>query len=109
MAAKTGLNHTMIGRIWRTFGLKPHLTRTVKLSPDPQLIEKVRDVVGLTCTRHCRSLAGGCGTFHNADVQIGTGGRRLRRALARTRDTVPAASPIHPRRGSIREDCGERW
>ena len=31
----------------RTFGLKPHLTRTFKLSPDPQLIEKVRDVVGL--------------------------------------------------------------
>jgi len=47
MAAKTGLSHTMIGRIWRTFGLKPHLSQTFKLSPDPQLIEKVRDVVGL--------------------------------------------------------------
>ena len=47
MAAKTGLSHTMIGRIWRTFGLKPHRTRTFKVSPDPQLIEKVRDVVGL--------------------------------------------------------------
>lgn len=47
MAAKTGLSHTMIGRIWRTFGLKPHVTRSFKLSPDPQLVEKVRDVVGL--------------------------------------------------------------
>ena len=34
-------------RIWRAFGLKPHLTETFKLSSDPQFIEKVRDVVGL--------------------------------------------------------------
>jgi transposase/transposase-like protein len=47
MAAKTGMSHTMIGRIWRTFGLKPHITRSFKMSPDPQLVEKVRDVVGL--------------------------------------------------------------
>ncbi len=47
MAAKAGLSHTTIGRIWRTFGLKPHVTESFKMSPDPQLIEKVRDVVGL--------------------------------------------------------------
>src|SRR6266849_1147415 len=47
MAAKAGMSHTMIGRIWRTFGLKPHITQSFKLSPDPQLIEKIRDVVGL--------------------------------------------------------------
>jgi transposase len=47
MAAKAGMSHAMIGKIWRTFGLKPHLTRAFKLSPDPQLVDKVRDVVGL--------------------------------------------------------------
>jgi transposase len=47
MAAKAGMSHALIGKIWRTFGLKPHLTRSFKLSPDPQLIDKVRDVVGL--------------------------------------------------------------
>src|SRR5437016_5092666 len=47
MAAKAGLSHTMVGRIWRTFGLKPHITRSFKISPDPQLVDKVRDVVGL--------------------------------------------------------------
>jgi transposase/transposase-like protein len=47
MAAKAGMSHAMIGKIWRTFGLKPHLTRSFKLSPDPQLVDKVRDVVGL--------------------------------------------------------------
>jgi len=47
MAAKAGMSHTTVGRIWRTFGLKPHVTESFKMSPDPQLIEKVRDVVGL--------------------------------------------------------------
>jgi transposase len=47
MAAKAGMSHTMVGRIWRTFGLKPHVTRSFKISPDPQLVAKVRDVVGL--------------------------------------------------------------
>jgi transposase len=47
MAKKAGMSHAMIGRIWRTFGLKPHLTRSFKLSPDPQLVDKIRDVVGL--------------------------------------------------------------
>jgi transposase len=36
-----------ISRIWRAFGLQPHRTDTFKLSPDPLLIEKVRDIVGL--------------------------------------------------------------
>jgi transposase len=47
MAEKAGMSHTMIGKIWRTFGLKPHISRSFKMSPDPQLIDKVRDVVGL--------------------------------------------------------------
>jgi transposase len=47
MATATGLNQTAISRIWRAFGLKPHQAETFKLSPDPQFIDKVRDVVGL--------------------------------------------------------------
>lgn len=47
MAAETGLSKSTIGRIWRTFGLKPHLTDTFKLSNDPQFIDKIRDIVGL--------------------------------------------------------------
>jgi transposase/transposase-like protein len=47
MAEKAGISHTMVGRIWRTFGLKPHISQSFKMSPDPQLVEKVRDVVGL--------------------------------------------------------------
>jgi transposase len=47
MAKAVGLNQTAISRIWRAFGLKPHLVDTWKLSTDPQFIDKVRDVVGL--------------------------------------------------------------
>lgn len=36
-----------VHRVWRAFGLKPHLSRTFKLSNDPNFVEKVRDVVGL--------------------------------------------------------------
>src|SRR5262249_12312636 len=47
MAKAAGLSHTSVRRIWHTFGLQPHRTETFKLSPDPLLIEKVRDIVGL--------------------------------------------------------------
>jgi len=47
MARATGMSQTAISRIWRAFGLKPHLDQAWKLSTDPQFIEKVRDVVGL--------------------------------------------------------------
>jgi transposase len=47
MARATGMSQTAISRIWRAFGLKPHLTETWKLSTDPQFIDKVRDIVGL--------------------------------------------------------------
>jgi transposase len=47
MAQATGMSQTAVSRIWRAFGLKPHLVESFKLSPDPQFIDKVRDVVGL--------------------------------------------------------------
>jgi len=47
MARATGLSQSAISRIWRAFGLKPHLEQTWKLSADPQFIDKVRDIVGL--------------------------------------------------------------
>lgn len=47
MAKAAGVSHTMVGRIWRTFRLQPHRTESFKVSPDPQLVEKIRDVVGL--------------------------------------------------------------
>jgi transposase len=47
MAKRIGLSHMTVSRIWRAFGLQPHRAETFKLSPDPLLVEKVRDIVGL--------------------------------------------------------------
>ena len=41
------MSQSAVSRIWRAFGLKPHIIQTWKLSTDPQFIDKVRDVVGL--------------------------------------------------------------
>src|SRR5512143_4089211 len=47
LAQATGLSRMTVSRIWRAVGLQPHRSATFKLSPDPLLIEKVRDIVGL--------------------------------------------------------------
>jgi transposase len=47
MAAAAGTTQTMVSRVWRAHGLKPHLSRTFKISNDPRFIEKLQDVVGL--------------------------------------------------------------
>lgn len=39
MARATGMSQTAVSRIWRAFGLKPHLIQTWKLSADPQFVE----------------------------------------------------------------------
>ncbi len=47
MAERSGLSKSTIGRIWKGFGLKPHLADGFKLSNDPLFVDKVYDVVGL--------------------------------------------------------------
>jgi hypothetical protein len=47
LAKVVGLSPSSVQRIWAAHELKPHLTRTFKLSNDPQFNEKVQDIVGL--------------------------------------------------------------
>jgi transposase/transcriptional regulator with XRE-family HTH domain len=47
MAERSGLSKSSIGRIWRSFELKPHRGESFKLSTDPLFVDKVFDVVGL--------------------------------------------------------------
>ena len=47
LAKAVGLSHSSVQRIWAAHGLKPHLTRSFKLSNDPKFCEKVQDIVGL--------------------------------------------------------------
>jgi transposase len=47
LAAQVGISPTSVHRIWRAFGLQPWRTEDFKISPDPLLIDKIRDVAGL--------------------------------------------------------------
>ena len=47
MAERSWLSPSTIGRIWKTFELKPHRADGFKLSNDPLFVDKVYDVVGL--------------------------------------------------------------
>ena len=47
MAQAQGVSRCTINRLWQLHNLKPHLSRTFKLSRDPRFLEKLTDVVGL--------------------------------------------------------------
>jgi len=47
LAKELKTSPSMVQRVWKANGLKPHLTRTFKLSNDPHFVEKLMDVVGL--------------------------------------------------------------
>ncbi len=47
LAAATGISASSVGRIWRRQDLKPHRTRTFKLSNDKHFERKFWDVIGL--------------------------------------------------------------
>src|ERR1700758_2236778 len=45
-AQASGISRSTVHRVFQTFGVQPHRTRSFKLSTDPFFIEKVRDIVG---------------------------------------------------------------
>jgi hypothetical protein len=45
MAQRHGISRQTVSEIWRAFGLKPWRQDEFKISPDPDLIEKIRDWV----------------------------------------------------------------
>jgi transposase len=47
MAASQGMSKSTISNLWRSHNLKPHRTKTFKLSRDPKFLEKLTDVIGL--------------------------------------------------------------
>jgi transposase len=47
MASSQGLSKSMISTLWQSHNIKPHRTKTFKLSRDPKFLEKLTDVIGL--------------------------------------------------------------
>jgi len=56
MAEAQGVSEATVRRIWKQHSLKPHLTKTFKLSRDKQFVEKLYDVVGLYLNPPDKSL-----------------------------------------------------
>jgi len=56
MAKAQGLSEASIRRIWKQHNLKPHLTKSFKLSRDKRFVEKLTDVVGLYLNPPDKSL-----------------------------------------------------
>ena len=47
LAKTLGLTRSMVQRVWKANGLKPHRVTTFKLSNDRQFVQKMQDIVGL--------------------------------------------------------------
>lgn len=47
LAKELGCSDTMVQRVWRDNGLRPHRTKGFKVSNDPRFAEKLVDIVGL--------------------------------------------------------------
>jgi transposase len=50
LADAQGVSKNTIHRLWQEHQLKPHLTKSFKLSRDPKFLEKLTDVVGVYLT-----------------------------------------------------------
>ena len=75
LAEATGISPTTVHRIWREHKLKPHQVRSFKFSNDPELVEKVIDVVGL----YLNPSPWCCARVEKSQIQ----------ALDRTQPTLP--------------------
>jgi transposase len=89
MAKAVGVSKVTVNRIWRANGLKPHLSRTFKVSNDPKFVEKVRDVVGLYLNPPEKALVLSCD--EKSQIQ----------ALDRTQKSLPM---IPGRAGTLTHD-----
>ena len=47
LARELRVSRSMVHRVWKAHGLKPHRIKTFKVSRDPHFFEKLHDVVGL--------------------------------------------------------------
>ena len=47
LAKELGVSRSMVERVWKAHGLKPHRVKSFKVSNDKQFVQKMQDIVGL--------------------------------------------------------------
>jgi hypothetical protein len=82
LAEHLGVGATTIRRVWQSNGLKPHLSRSFKLSRDPRFEDKLTDVVG-------RYMNPPEGKPRSCSLACGPPDARQREAIKASADTPP--------------------
>ena len=82
MAKMSEVSASIIGRIWRAHGLKPHLVRTFKLSNDPEFALELENIVGLYLKPPANAIVPSCD--EKSQIQ----------ALDRTQPSLPFRSEM---------------
>ena len=67
------MSNPPIGRIWKAHGLKPHLSRTFKLSNDRQCAEKLEAIVGLYLNPPEQAVVVSCNEKISCDLTVSLG------------------------------------
>ena len=96
MAAKAGLSHTMVGRIWRSFGLKPHITRVLQDLARPSARRE-----GAGCRRPVYESAAQCGGVRLRREVADPSARAGSTHLADGRRPARTANPNYLRNGTL--------
>jgi transposase len=87
MAEAQGVSKNTVNRLWQLHNIKPHLSRTFKLSRDAKLLEKLTDVVGLSINPHDKALVLMCGCEEpNASVRSDAAGAAAEKRPVRYHD-----------------------
>lgn len=94
LAEELGVSQSMVYRVWKANGLKPHLIKTFKVSNDPRFEEKLRDVVGLHLNPPTNALV------LSADEKTSI------QALDRTQPGLPL---VKGRCGTARQRSSRQW
>lgn len=96
LARKLGIGRSSVSRIWQAFRLKPHRQDTFELSNDPNLVDKVRDVVGLYLEPPTNAVV--LSVDEKTQIQAL---ERTQTVLPLTTGRVKAISPKYKRHGTV--------
>jgi transposase len=103
LAREVGLTQSAVQRIGKAFGLQPHRQETWKLSKDPQFLDKVRDVVGLSLNPPERAVVL-CVDEKSQIQALSIARRRSCRCCPARRSARPTIAAVPAHRASTR-----RW
>ena len=106
LAARVGISPSSVHRIWRAFGLQPWRTETFKVSPDPLLIDEVRDVAGRT--RFAGEIASSSATRAASSSYDGCSGDAASPNQTMITNRTPAPTRRRSTRGVTGYVAGER-